>query len=178
MSRSPNPPASAPACTPKPEPTTISGRAPGTRGPTGQADAVVSPSRKSDRAVMWVYALRRVLLIVPVIVLVSMISFGLLMLLPGDPAMAILGPEQVRNAELYNELRRELGLDQPLPVQYLTWVGKVASGDFGRSSRSQQPVAALIGQSIGPTMQLSLLGMAIALLIALPVGVISAVRPG
>jgi peptide/nickel transport system permease protein len=127
---------------------------------------------------MWVYALRRVLLIVPVMVLVSMISFGMLMLLPGDPAMAILGPEQARNTELYNTLRRELGLDQPLPIQYLTWAGKVVSGDLGRSSRNQQPVSALIGQSIGPTMQLSLLGMAIALLIALPVGVISAVRPG
>src|SRR2546425_835533 len=127
---------------------------------------------------MWVYVLRRLLLMIPVMVLVSMIAFSMILLLPGDPALAILGPEQARNTALYESLRRELGLDQPVALQYLSWAEKVATGDLGRSARSQQPVTWLIFQSIGPTVQLACSAMVIALLIALPIGVISAVRPG
>jgi peptide/nickel transport system permease protein len=127
---------------------------------------------------MWVYILRRLLLMVPVIGLVSMIAFSIILLLPGDPAMAMLGPDKARDTALYQALRQELGLDKPIPMQYLSWLGKVVTGDLGTSARNQQPVRALLAQSVGPTVQLAATAMAIALLIAIPIGIISAVRPG
>ena len=125
---------------------------------------------------MWVYIIRRLLLMIPVIVLVSMIAFSIILLLPGDPALAILGPERARDTTAYQALRQELGLDRPVWVQYLSWVSKMAVGDFGHSAHYQQPVTFLVGQSIRPTVQLALTAMLIALLIALPIGIIAAVR--
>src|SRR6476659_6000008 len=127
---------------------------------------------------MWVYIVRRLLLMVPVLILVSMIALSILLLLPGDPALAILGPERARDTVAYQALRQELGLDRPIPVQYLSWVSKMLVGDFGNSAHYQQPVTALIGQSIWPTVQLAITAMLIALVIAIPIGIISAVKPG
>jgi peptide/nickel transport system permease protein len=127
---------------------------------------------------MWVYILRRLLLMAPVIGLVSIIAFSIILLLPGDPAMAMLGPERARDTAVYEALRRELGLDKSIPMQYLSWLGKVAVGDLGISARNQQPVTVLLAQSIGPTVQLAFTAMVIALFIAIPVGIISAVKPG
>lgn len=127
---------------------------------------------------MWKYLIRRLIMMVPVIVLVSMIAFSIILLLPGDPAMAILGPERARDTQVYQALRQELGLDKSIPMQYLTWAGKILTGDLGTSARNQQPVTVLLAQSIGPTVQLALTAMVIALLIAVPVGIISAIKPG
>jgi peptide/nickel transport system permease protein len=127
---------------------------------------------------MQAYILRRLLLMVPVLVLVSMIAFSILLLLPGDPALAILGPERARDTVAYQALREELGLNRSIPVQYLSWVSKMIVGDFGNSSHYQQPVIALVGQSIWPTVQLALTALVIALVIALPIGILSAIRPG
>jgi peptide/nickel transport system permease protein len=127
---------------------------------------------------MWAYVLRRLLLMVPVLVLVSMIAFSILLLLPGDPALAILGPERARDTVAYQALREELGLNRSIPVQYLSWVSRMIVGDFGNSSHYQQPVIALVGQSIWPTVQLASTALVIALLIAIPIGIMSAVRPG
>ena len=127
---------------------------------------------------MWKYLIRRLVMMVPVMLLVSMIAFSIILLLPGDPAMAILGPERARDTQVYQALRQELGLDKPIPLQYVTWLGKILSGDLGTSSRNQQPVTALLAQSIGPTLQLALTAMLIALVIAVPIGIISAVKPG
>ena len=114
---------------------------------------------------------------VPVIVLVSAIAFSLLFVLPGDPALAILGEEQAKNQQLYQQLRAELGLDRPLPVQYVDWASKVVRGDLGTSTRTQLPVSQLLVQRIGPTVQLSAMAMLLGVLIAIPVGIISAVKP-
>ncbi len=127
---------------------------------------------------MWKYLVRRLLMMVPVMLLVSMIAFSIILLLPGDPAMAILGPERARDTQAYQALRQDLGLDKPIPLQYLSWLGKIVTGDLGTSARNQQPVTALLAQSIGPTIQLALTAMLIALVIAVPVGIISAVKPG
>jgi len=127
---------------------------------------------------MWAYILRRLLLMIPVLILVSMIALSILLLLPGDPALAILGPERARDTVAYQALREELGLNRSIPVQYLSWVSKMLVGDFGNSAHYQQPVTLLIGQSIGPTVQLAVTALLIALLIAIPIGVMSAVRPG
>jgi len=127
---------------------------------------------------MWVYILRRLLLMVPVIGMVSIIAFSIILLLPGDPALAILGPERARDTATYQALRTEMGLDKPIPLQYVSWLGKVVTGDLGTSARNQQPVTALLAQSVGATMQLAASAMVIALIIAVPVGIISAVKPG
>lgn len=127
---------------------------------------------------MRTYVLRRLLLMAPVMLLVSIIAFGLIFILPGDPAMAILGPDQIENRALYHELRNELGLDRPLPIQYLDWLTRVARGDLGTSIRNQLPVSELIGDSLAPTAQLTVMALLLALVIAVPIGVISAARPG
>jgi peptide/nickel transport system permease protein len=123
------------------------------------------------------YIVRRILQMVPVIVLVSAIAFSLLFVLPGDPALAILGEEQAKNQQLYQQLRAELGLDRPLPVQYVDWASKVVRGDLGTSTRTQLPVSQLLLQRIGPTVQLSAMAMLLGVVIAIPVGIISAVKP-
>lgn len=127
---------------------------------------------------MWKYLIRRLVMMVPVMLLVSMIAFSIILLLPGDPAMAILGPERARDTQTYQALRQELGLDKSIPMQYLSWLGKIVTGDLGTSARNSQPVTVLLAQSIGPTVQLAFTAMVIALCIAVPVGIISAVKPG
>jgi peptide/nickel transport system permease protein len=127
---------------------------------------------------MWKYLVRRLAMMFPVMLLVSMIAFSIILLLPGDPAMAILGPERARDTQVYQALRQELGLDKSIPLQYLSWLGKILTGDLGTSARNQQPVTALLAQSIGPTVQLALTALLIALVIAVPIGIVSAVKPG
>ncbi len=126
---------------------------------------------------MWRYLAGRALQMIPVLLLVSMISFALLYLLPGDPALLILGDQQASNQQAYEALRAELGLDKPVPIQYLSWLGKTLHGDLGISTRDRQPVIDGIGQRLPVTLQLAALAMILALVIALPTGVISAVRP-
>ncbi len=126
---------------------------------------------------MAAYILRRILQMIPVLVLVTMITFGLAYVLPGDPALAILGDQQARNQQLYQQTRRDLGLDRPLPLQYLTWAGHVLQGNFGTSNHTQQPVAQLLRIRLGPTVQLAVMSMLFSLLLAIPAGVVSALRP-
>ncbi len=125
---------------------------------------------------MGYYIARRVATTLPVLVLVSVIAFGLVFLLPGDAAMTILG-DQAKDEQLYRTLRAELGLDQPIPLQYFQWVRKAATGDFGVSSRLRQPVGELIQQRLVPTAELAVLAMLLALLVSVPVGIVSAVHP-
>src|SRR5687767_10472248 len=122
---------------------------------------------------------RRLVATVPLLFLISILAFSLILLLPGDPALAILGDE-VANAndkQAYYALRAEMGLDEPVPIQYLRWAGKVARGDFGMSIRNQTPIGETIGTKVLPTLQLALMGAVLSLLIALPAGIVSALRP-
>lgn len=123
------------------------------------------------------YLVRRVLSMIPVIVIVSILVFALINVLPGDPALMILG-ENNNNPAAYEQLRSQLGLDRPLPIQYLDWARHVLTGDFGVSLRDRQPIRDVIGQRVPPTVELAVLGLALALCISIPVGVISALRPG
>ncbi len=120
------------------------------------------------------YVLRRLAQMAPVLFLVSLIVFSLLHLTPGDPAISMLGEEAT--PEAVAALRVKLGLDQPLPVQYVRWLGAVLQGDLGRSIRSNQPVSEAILDRLPVTIELSLLSALIALAIAIPAGVISAMR--
>ncbi len=123
------------------------------------------------------YLVRRFLQVIPVLWLVTVISFAIILLVPGDAAIALLPEDALRDEELYQFYRRELGLDLPLPVQYLNWVGKVLQGDLGVSFRNQQPVLEGIAQRLGPTIELSLLSMLVSMGVGLPMGIISAIKP-
>lgn len=123
------------------------------------------------------YILRRIVSMIPVLFLVSMISFALLYVLPGDPAIAILG-ENVGSAETYQALRRELGLDRPLWQQYVSWLGRVARGDFGTSIRTREPVTTVLLRRMPISLYVGAAGLLVGILIGLPVAILSALKPG
>ena len=110
---------------------------------------------------------------VPVAFLASVILFVLLKLTPGDPVLIILGERAT--AENYQALRHDLGLDDPLPIQYLHWVGHVAQGDLGKSIRSGTPVRDEIVDRLPATFQLGIAALLLGLVIAFPLGILSAV---
>lgn len=118
----------------------------------------------------------KLLLLVPVIFLVSVATFMMTELLPGDPAVAILGenatPERVAL------VREELGLDEPLVTRYLGWAGDALTGDFGRSLISNQPVLDAFTERLPVTLQLAVMAQIMALLLAVPFGAWSAWRAG
>jgi peptide/nickel transport system permease protein len=118
----------------------------------------------------------RVLRLIPVLLVVSGFTFLLTTLLPGDPAIAILGdqaaPESIR------ALRHQLHEDEPLPVRYLTWLASSATGDLGTSIRTQQRVTTLIGERLPVTLELLVLAQIVALAIAVPAGIAAAYRAG
>ncbi|MCC6180054.1 MAG: ABC transporter permease [Chloroflexi bacterium] len=116
--------------------------------------------------------LRRLAAMAPVLLLVTFGVFALIHLTPGDPIDAMLAESADTQAK--EALRRSLGLDQPIPVQYARWIGQVLHGDFGRSIRNNEPVIENVGRRIGVSLQLSLYAMAISLLVAFPLGVLSA----
>ncbi len=124
------------------------------------------------------FVTRRLITAIPTIFLVTVFAFSIILMLPGDPALAILGEELARDKQLYQALRDELGLDRPIPVQYWDWFTKALHGDFGKSVRNRQPIVEAIAQKMPITIELGILGTLVALSIAFPVGVISAVRPG
>lgn len=123
------------------------------------------------------YVARRVLSMIPVLFIVSVISFGLLYVLPGDPAIAILG-ENAGNQDTYRSLRRELGLDDPIWVQYYKWLGRVLQGDLGTSIRSGEPVTHLLWERAPVSLYIGVAGMFVSVLIGIPAAILSATRPG
>jgi len=106
----------------------------------------------------WVYAARRLMLAVPLLLGMSVLVFGLMRLVPGDPAVTVLGykatPEAVR------ALREAFHLDEPLPRQYLAWLGGVARGDFGLDFRQNEPIGRMILDRLPVTIELTLLAAA------------------
>src|SRR5581483_10173398 len=105
---------------------------------------------------------------IPVLIIVSMLSFGVVMVLPGDPAVMMLGEQSSNDQSAYQALRAQLGLDRPLPVQYLDWAGRALRGDFGVSLRDHLPISASIGAHVAPTVELALLGLLFGLAVAIP----------
>ncbi len=120
------------------------------------------------------YVGKRLLAMIPVLFLVSLIAFTIIHLTPGDPAMMMLGEEAT--PDTIAALRHDLGLDRPLPVQYITWLGRVLQGDLGRSIRQHQPVLDAIVQRLPVTIELTFFAMLISLCIAIPTGIVSATR--
>jgi peptide/nickel transport system permease protein len=125
---------------------------------------------------MKAFLIRRLLQTIITLVVVTIISFTLCMVLPGDPALALLG-EQGATEEAIQQVRQELGLDQPLYVQYFRWLGTIVRGDLGVSIRTRAHVLTLFAQRIPVTLELLFLGLIFALLVAVPIGIISSLRP-
>ena len=119
---------------------------------------------------------RRLTLALPTLVLVSIFTFSLQKLLPGDPVLVLAGEE--RSPEVLATLRHKYHLDEPAPVQYLRWIGGVLHGDLGLSLKTDQPVAQLIASKLPITVELAALAMGVALLVGIPAGVLAAVRKG
>jgi peptide/nickel transport system permease protein len=121
------------------------------------------------------YAARRLLAMIPLLLGISLVIFTLLRLIPGDPVVIMIGVEQATPEEVVR-LRRVLGLDQGIHVQYVKFLGRLLTGDLGTSLSSDDPVARLIAERLPATIELTLAAMFVALAIAIPAGVISAIR--
>jgi peptide/nickel transport system permease protein len=120
------------------------------------------------------YVIRRVVLMVPVAFLVTVIAFALLRLAPGDPVLTFAG--DVRDPQILSEMRHSLGLDQPLPVQYVAWLGHVVEGDFGRSVRTHQRVGEAIVERLPATLELTGTALLFSVTVGVVVGTLSALH--
>lgn len=124
------------------------------------------------------YILRRLLLLIPVLIAISIVSFSLIHLAPGDPALVILraqGSQRI-TPEALAQVRLEMGLNDPAPMQYLRWLGRTLQLDLGTSVRTGTPVAELIFSRLPATILLSIASFLLAAIIALPVGIMAAIK--
>ena len=125
---------------------------------------------------MRAFILRRLMETVVSVFIVSIIAFSLVQLIPGDPVLSLVGTET--HEEEIQRLRKEMGFDKPLILQYTYWISKVMQGDFGMSLRYKERVNRLIAQSAPISLFLGAVSFAIGMLIGIPAGIITAVRRG
>lgn len=118
--------------------------------------------------------MRRLVATIPTLFVVSLVIFAIIHLAPGDPAQLLLGEDAT--PEALASLRSELGLDKPLPVQYLAWLIAFVRGDLGRSLATHEPVTSAIASRIPVTLELAVFAMLVALAIGIPLGVLAALR--
>lgn len=122
------------------------------------------------------YILRRLLQMVPVIIIASLFIWGMIYAVPGGPIGVIVGENATQ--EQIEAAMREFGLDRPVMLQYLDWLGRAVTGDLGISIHSREPVLELIGQRLPATLQLAFAATFIAVLVGIPVAIASALKPG
>ena len=127
---------------------------------------------------MTAYLLKRVLSLPPTLLGVSLVTFLFLRLIPGDAIAARLGTSTALSPEQLARMRALFGLDEPLHVQYLTWLGSLLRGEAGFSVRSGQPVTAEIGARLPVTIELAVAAAVVALAVGIPLGLVSALQPG
>jgi peptide/nickel transport system permease protein len=120
------------------------------------------------------FVVGRLIATVPVLLLVTAGVFALIHLTPGDPIDAMMA--ESADASVKERLRRDLGLDRPLYQQYAAWMGRLLQGDLGRSIRNQEPVIENVGRRIRPSLELAGLAMLVSVVIAFPLGIVSAAR--
>lgn len=126
---------------------------------------------------MLAYILRRLVYLVPLLLGLTLVMFTLLHITPGDPAASMMSPQALNNPDYLEQTRANLGLDKPLPVQYGVWVRNLVTGDFGIAySFNRKPVLDLIGDRLWATVQLQGIALILAIVIAIPVGIVSATR--
>ena len=123
---------------------------------------------------MLVFLTRRLLQIIPTLILVSMLIFGLQQLLPGDPALIMAGEE--RDPVVLQQIREQYRLNEPIPVQYLYWMKGVLAGNLGESMRLKSSVGSLVAEKLPVTLQLAGMALLIAICIGIPAGIVSAVK--
>ena len=124
---------------------------------------------------MLTYLLRRLVLLVPVLLGISVLTFTLMQLIPGDPVTIMLQGE-ARSADDVERIRAQWGLNQPAAVQYLSYLGHLLTGDFGRSFMRQRPVLPVILEALPATIELSVVSLLIAVALAIPLGILSAIK--
>ena len=124
---------------------------------------------------MRTYVLRRLFIAIPSLFLASIIVFALPRLIPGNVVQLML--EEKAYGKDLDELRAKLGLDRPMPIQYVDWLGKIARGDFGDSLWTRRPVFGELARRLPVTLTLGGMAIAVAILIGIPIGVVSAMRP-
>jgi peptide/nickel transport system permease protein len=125
---------------------------------------------------MYKYVIRRLLLAVPVLVLSSLIVFGLMRVMPGDALVALMGESGNVGEKELAKLRKDLGLDRPYHEQYLLWVWQMVSFNPGHSIFTNEPIPVALKKAIPVTLELAALAMVLGLVIAIPIGVLSATR--
>ena len=125
---------------------------------------------------MFAYIIRRILATIPVMAVVALFVFALLHLSPGDPAAIIAG--DTATADDITRIRQKLGLDQPLFIQFVTWVWALLHGDLGISIFTNLPVSKLIAQRVEPTVTLTISTLIVSVLAAIPMGVLAAWKAG
>ncbi|MDO1583866.1 ABC transporter permease [Rhizobium oryzicola] len=123
---------------------------------------------------MPVYIGKRLLVAIPTLLIISIFVFSLQKLLPGDPVLAMAGEE--RDPAVLELLREKYHLNDPIPLQYVRWLGGVMTGDLGISLRTNQPVTQLIAEKLPVTIQLAVMAMIFAFVIGIPAGIIAAVK--
>jgi peptide/nickel transport system permease protein len=124
------------------------------------------------------FVIQRLIGTIPVLILMSMLVFTLVLLLPGDPVLGMLGPGAQLDQEAVDKLRSDLRLDDSIPQQYLAWVGNVLHGDFGRSVTTKQPVADAFITRLPVSMYLAGFAIVLMISISLPLGILAAVKRG
>lgn len=122
------------------------------------------------------YIIRRILMMIPVLLGVSILVFLMIHLIPGDPVELMLGDSA--KASDVERLRQDLGLDKPLLVQFGRFLKGLVTGDLGRSLHSRKPVVKILMERFPATIELAVISMLVAILIAIPLGVVSAVKAG
>jgi peptide/nickel transport system permease protein len=123
------------------------------------------------------YILKRVFQLVPALLIVSVLSFSIIYFAPGDPAETLCtGPDGNANPESVEKFRIKMGLDKTLHIQYLIWLDNVLHGDFGYSYRTEKPVFDHIKNTFRATLKLSIISLVVSLIIAIPLGILSAIR--
>ncbi|MGE3797641.1 MAG: ABC transporter permease [Thermomicrobiales bacterium] len=126
------------------------------------------------------FAAGRIVQAIPTIFLVSMMVFGLIRMAPGDPAAMRMGREAAKpeNLPKLEALREEMGLNEPIPVQYLYWLRHIGAGDFGDSLRNRKPTTELFFQKLPATIELIIGAMMFAIVLAFPLGILAAIKRG
>lgn len=124
------------------------------------------------------YILKRLLTSIPVLLIITMVIFGVVKAMPGDELTAYLGPGTKATQEVKERAREKLGLDKSIPEQYVRWMGRVLTGDLGTSFTLKKPVGEIIGTYVWNTFLLNVVAMIIGLALAIPVGIRQAVKKG
>jgi len=125
---------------------------------------------------MWLYAARRIVLSIPIALGVTVICFALIYLAPGNPVQSLLPPDAT--AKDIEELKHAYGLDKPIPIQYLIWLGHALTGNLGISIQTNRPVLDEVVRALGNTISISVISVVLAFVIAMALGILAATRVG